>query len=431
MWQRQNRNRCCVGAPNGRAWTRTWAWFPGWSVLSIAALRPRLTQWQQLGASYLRWWLRELVSLLPSRWQERVHLGREELVLQIDGTQAALERRGLARSEVLAGFEVTEASDIRPEGLPDPGDARFADTHARCRRVLELTSASGVLVRDILLPQAAASNLARVLEYEMDRHTPFPASRVHFGCRILEQLSATGQIRVRLVVMPREVLDVWLLRLGDWGFYPEAVRASREPGVDLMPAERRRRRGGLPGANVWLLGLIAILLAALVVAPWWLTRDRYMELNAELQRLQPLAMESQDLRERQEELQRELTRLPELKAAYPPLADAMTELARTLPDHTWLTTLQFRDNRLTLHGESDAASSLIALIEGSPYFERTSFAAPVSRDDRGRETFQLTTRLRTMSDLRAARGRIPPSADGAAGSDAPDADTPVPVEVVP
>ncbi|WP_018175278.1 MULTISPECIES: PilN domain-containing protein [unclassified Thioalkalivibrio] len=377
-------------------------------MLNLSVLRPRILQWQQQGATFLRWWLRELVGLLPESWRGHVHLGRDELVLRCDGTAGVLERRRLASSEVLARFEAHDDSESRPAGLPDASDPAFNAARLECRRVLELTRASGALVRDITLPQAASANLQRVLEYEMDRHTPFPASRVHFGYRLIEQLPATGQIRVRLVVIPREMLDAWLLRLSDWGLYPEAVRAAGESDVDLLPADLRRRRGGLPGPNVWLAGVIVLLIAAMVVAPWWLMRDRHSDLRVELERLQSQAVQSQELRERQEELRQELTRLPELKAEYPPLADSVTELARILPDHTWLTTFQFRGDRLTLHGESDAASGLIALIEASPYFERTSFTAPVSRDDRGRESFQLTTRLRPMAEVGPALDRDAP-----------------------
>lgn len=400
-------------------------------MLNLSVLRPRLLRWQHQGASFLRWWLRELVGLLPAGWQENVRLGREELVLQCNGAAAVLERRGLAKSEVLARFEVQDAADTPPAGLPDSNDSAFHAAKTRCRRVLELAQGSGVLVRDITLPQAASSNLQRVLEYEMDRHTPFPASQVHFGYRLVERLPATGQIRVRLVVMPREILDTWLLRLGDWDLYPEAVRAAGEAGIDLLPVDRRRRRGGMPGPNVWLAGMVVLLLVALVVAPWWLMREQYLDLRAELQQLQPQALQSQELRDRQQELRQELTRLPELKAEHPPLADAVVELARILPDHTWLTTLQWRGDRFTLHGESDAASGLIALIEASPYFERTNFTAPISRDDRGRESFQLATRLRPMADIGGGLDRVAPGDGDTPPAGAGGTETPVPLEVDP
>lgn len=368
----------------------------------LASLRARLDPWSREAGAFLRWWTSELYGLLPASWRTRLRLGRDELVLRAGAAGCEVERRGTMDRERLATFACGPEGDDWPEAGAGGEPARMRVAAAQCRRVLEMDASAGVLVRDLTLPQAAADNLRRVLEYEMDRHTPFPASGVFFGWRILEQHPATAQIRVRLGVIPRSILEGWLQRLESRGLYPDVVRPASDPDINLLPPERRQRRAGLPGVNVWL-GLVAVMLAALlVVVPWWMLRETYFDLREEVRELQPEARQVQALQERRDELHNELVRLPRRKAEYPPLVDAANELARILPDHAWLTSFQYEPDRLVLHGRSDAASELIALIEASAYFERTGFVAPISRDEQGRERFQMETRVRPLAAVRDA-----------------------------
>lgn len=53
------------------------------------------------------------------------------------------------------------------------------------------------------------------------------------------------------------------------------------------------------------------------------------------------------------------------------------ELARVLPDSSFLTDLSIKDSTISISGYSDAASSIIVALEGSDMFDQASFTAPV------------------------------------------------------
>ena len=53
------------------------------------------------------------------------------------------------------------------------------------------------------------------------------------------------------------------------------------------------------------------------------------------------------------------------------------EVSRILPDHTWVSRLDISATELQIQGQSEASSSLIAIVEASPYFENASFSSPV------------------------------------------------------
>lgn len=360
-----------------------------------ATMGSRLRPLGNEASAFLRWWLRELVGLLPDAWQRRLQLGRDDLVLQSRGGRCRVERRSLVGEEQLASWDCTREDDVDLKAVLDKESlTRLLALRKNCRTVLEFDDSAQVLRRDILLPLAALDNLSNVLGYEMDRHTPFTASQVFFGYRVLERRPATAQVQVRLVAIPRGLLESWLVRLERWSLYPDRIAIADEPGVDLMPAERRRRRQRLPGTGAVLTAAAAGLAAMLVIMPLWVMRDVNRALSTEIQRLQPQALEVERLRDRRGELLAELSQLVQKKAEYPPLTDSLVEMARLIPDHSWFSSLQYTGSSLIVHGQSQSASGLITLIESSPYFERSVFVAPVSRDNRGLDNFQLSTQLR-------------------------------------
>jgi general secretion pathway protein L len=59
------------------------------------------------------------------------------------------------------------------------------------------------------------------------------------------------------------------------------------------------------------------------------------------------------------------------------IVEIIDEISRILPDHTWIARLDLKGSELQLQGQSSAASSLIRIIESSPWFENVRFASPV------------------------------------------------------
>ena len=76
-----------------------------------------------------------------------------------------------------------------------------------------------------------------------------------------------------------------------------------------------------------------------------------------------------------------------------PLVQVMEELARTLPDSTWLTDVEFQEGTVTFSGLSNAAAELIPSLDAAPLFMAPTFSLPVVRDgEQGVERFTITMR---------------------------------------
>jgi general secretion pathway protein L len=153
----------------------------------------------------LAWWLAELTACIPQRlrrWPKRA----SRLVLSIDGQHARLALETVGALRPLGTLALTDAAAMpvaeRVMRLAD--DGRLARRAAR-GTTLRLP-ASAALRTKLRLPDAVQENLRQVLEFELDRRTPFTASAVHFAHRVLAHNAATRQIEIELTVVPRAVV---------------------------------------------------------------------------------------------------------------------------------------------------------------------------------------------------------------------------------
>ena len=169
--------------------------------------------------AFLRWWGRELAGLVPDRLL-LLRLGRRRLIVswRDDGPRLT-ECRG---SRVLRD---------RPFGHAGRPPGRFN----RPTVILRFPAEAG-LHRRVTLPRAADAALDRVLRFEIDRLTPWPADSVAFGARRLGPAKDGATIGVELSAMPRAQVDAALAALAKAGWTPDVVDlATDDPAGPAGP----------------------------------------------------------------------------------------------------------------------------------------------------------------------------------------------------
>ncbi|WP_157092236.1 type II secretion system protein GspL [Thioalkalivibrio nitratireducens] len=336
-------------------------------------------------AALWRWWWGELRALLP----RRVFPEREALVLELGGEQVVASVRAAGGRRELGAFALAE---IESAGA-FPRELR----QERARRDLELVLPPGqVLAKTLDLPLAVEENLAQVIGFEMDRHTPFKVDAVYHAFRVLERRPAQGRLRIRLLVIPRPRLDAWLDRLAALDLRPDRVLAAGEKAIDLLPRGPRAQGSAAARANTWLARAVVVLLVAAALVPLGYLRQVVVVLNHEVSRYEGVARQVEELQARHGDLRQQAEFLVQRRLARPYTAEALDELARVLPDDTWVQSLELSGNRVDIGGLSESASGLIERIEASPMFESVSFSAPVTRDRMGgaADQFRITARIR-------------------------------------
>jgi general secretion pathway protein L len=352
---------------------------------------------------FLRWWRGELAFLIPEKLKRLLGRKRSYLLLTRQADFLEINICGDRYNDCLGRFSLDEEGAAR---LRD----RFAENAAwkEAKVVLRLFE-SQVLRRTLKLPAATEENLTQVIAFEMDRLTPFKAEQVYYGVKVLERLPETAQIRIELVLIPRNRLDVLLEELAVFGWHPEIVDAGTEDVLaiaeigkyNLLPEKFQPRRDGLPKLlQTALAGTLTLLLLAIFILPIVMERSFAQALEQRLKVVSKTAKEVESLRRDAENVLHETRFLLDKKHNEPALVDILEELTRRIPDHTWLTGLQFRDRRLLVQGQSPSASELIALIESSPFFQNTNFVSPVTKDaTSNQERFQIS--------IEVVNGRIP------------------------
>lgn len=335
-----------------------------------------------------RWWTGELLAMLPRGVRQLVALRKDRLLISPAQDGVSVSRQ--------AGDSITLLQDFPPQMDEAVRGFLSKNLDSHVEPVLRL-SARHALSKQIEFPAAVEENLQQVLGFEMDKHTPFKANQVYFDYQIIKRLPATKKLRVNLVVAPRGYMDEQIARLKDWGVSPASVESAAAPGLNLLPKDKRPRRGSFITLNKLLFLGVLLILAAMTILPLYVMRSTVIEMNGKLGDIQARSEGVRGLRAQRDGLREEIFTLGEKKLAIPPLVEVVEELTRILPDDTWVSSLEIKQGNLTVKGESAGSSKLIAVIEESAFFHDTGFRSPVTKNPRtGREGFQIGTRVATL-----------------------------------
>ena len=321
--------------------------------------------------SFWRWWSGELVELLPEKLQKAIAQRQQKLYVELDNDKLLLS----------LGNHAAQREILR---LPfDSADPEDEDIPREVQQTILLLPEDKVLARRITLPAAAEENLREVLGFEMDLHTPFEASEVYYDYTVVGRDSNRQQVTVDLVYAPRDAVDTLVDGTSTLGMKTDIVTCRRRDNanlqpVNLLPQEKRRtKRLDVKSLNLALTVLLAVLVVAAITIPI-VQKNRAIEtLEAQVQAAAAEAREGAALRQDLEKMAEASQFLVAKKASDVMIVELIDEVSRILPDHTWIARLDLSGSELQIQGQSAASSSLIRIIESSPWFENVRFASPV------------------------------------------------------
>lgn len=353
----------------------------------------------EIGLAVVRfpgWWLGELAALVPAGLRRMIGGERGAVVFELSDDEVAISVHG--------------GSKRREVGRVDRGLDRAAQRQAIARLCRRLNLDSGHVVlrlaeghalrKRMELPLAAEENLREVLEFEMDRQTPFKPDEVRFDNRIVHRDPDSGRIQVELVVVPRSVVDEAVLNATEWGVPPDIVDIAGVPqpeigGFNLLPKDYRPTRGRAGSVANAVLALAVVALSAAFVYRAFERQNTVIGVMGE--RVAEAKIEAEAavaLRERIEGLIEDGEFLGARKRQGLGVTAVIEELSRMLPDDTWIYQLRLNAEEVRVWGYARAASQILALIEASPVFAGVTFRSPVTQDQRvGLERFNLSARI--------------------------------------
>ena len=349
---------------------------------------------------FLAWWGAGLASWLPSRWRQLLAASADRLLLQVEGDGIRLRRQMAGELQDLATLPPMLASHgVQDDPLGGVLTGRAADLP----RWLLLPAASG-LRRTLQMPGAARERLREVLGFEIERQTPFTLGDVLYDGRVLH-VRDDGQLQVELVVVPRKRFDDAngaLAGLSSWLAGADLADADGRPlGINLLPVPQRKVR-----ANPWrwwnlILAVLFLAGLALGLAQILANRNeaaRQLQADVDVRSAQARTVAQQ--RQRLVDSVEGAAYLQQQRNARPSVVEVMDELAKRLPDGTYLEKAAVEGGQLTIIGLSNQAAALVGKLEGARQWNAPALSGALQPDPRTRsDRFTLVAQLNDASTV--------------------------------
>ena len=350
---------------------------------------------------FFLWWGRELSFWIPERLKQVLSDKTGYVFLHVTAEKIKFSSLIAGQSKTIVELAFNEQGLTQAQKLLEENEG-VKNAHL----ILRLDSEQAIK-KIIYLPAAAKENIKKVISFEIDKYTPFNNDQVYFALKLLGK-EENGQIKVLLVVTPREVLDAIYLQLNSAEIYPDIVDYVEEANnftedleiYNLLPEWERPVKNKIVQTLTGLFSFILIVLTvAVLVFPVWHEAQNVDTLR---QQIKQLKNETEFVQSRQLEIDQivdETDQLNKVKENTPVLLEIINTLSHSIKDDTWMTHLQFKQGRLQLQGQSPTAEALIGVLEASPLFSNVRFVSPLTKDKRtGLERFQISINVNPKGD---------------------------------
>jgi general secretion pathway protein L len=263
-----------------------------------------------------------------------------------------------------------------------------------------------LIARSLQLPAAGKDYLAPIIEHRLERLTPWRPDKVMYGFAVSGEASEEGTMDVEFLATSEEIAARSIERLADLQIAPTALGSAAEPieqplRIDLYRGERDVGRQRLRRALARAAVIAAVVLVPGVAASSWLAAQADNRLASVEERL---ALKRNVLRAATGATDTQSRDLQLINAKRPDSAAMLLvdRLASLLPDTTFLRELEIDGAKVRFAGHSADAPALIPMLEADDALSDVQFSAPVTRDDTGRDSFDIVA----VWDARAQGGAV-------------------------
>ncbi|HEY1630514.1 MAG TPA: PilN domain-containing protein [Rhizomicrobium sp.] len=258
---------------------------------------------------------------------------------------------------------------------------------------------SEVLRANVWLPKAKASTLRQALHFELERLSPVDPSQLYFDFTPIGRDKAANRVELALRIVRRAAVDEALRLCHGAGLAASGVTfagEARMADAEQFPVDRPAYYRFLWRKwNLAALGGLALVLALAALLAWYgrnqAAQDQLTDQVLVEQSRAAIVSRIQD------DTVKTRTRIAfagHQKQA-PLFVATLSELARLMPDGTWLNEVEINGARVHIRGYSHGAADLIALIDRDPLFADAQFGAPLIRNPTGNvEQFDMLFDLR-------------------------------------
>jgi general secretion pathway protein L len=355
-------------------------------------------------ADGLVWWRDELAGLVPERVRRQFVGGRPETVLvQVDDGFVVVKDAAASRSTKARESAVLP----RPEAITQL--VRAARSNAEATVGVRLP-ADVCFARNVELPVAARNDLRRILDFDLERATPFKHRDVYTAHVVEGEATSKGKLRVRQLVTKRGAVDPLVAEVRAAGLEVGFVDCwADQPSVG-MPINFMEPRGGAERGPTGffrpvrvLLALALLLILSALVLTLWGYESALAELQGKTAQARTQAAAVRGVLERSDAVVADLVRLQDTKQKRTLAIEVLEEVSRVLPDTVWLNELRLEGDVLDISGLAPSGAALPTMLGRSAILTDAALTAPVTFDQReDKERFSVRVRVKHQAGLRRA-----------------------------
>ena len=336
-------------------------------------------------------WPQQLAAMLHFGAIAASHGEADAAIFEIEDDRAALllRKRG----------EITRVGTAKADekGFQKLGRA-LADNGGSPGFLILRVASGAALQKRMSVPISARQHLEGLLGFEMDRETPYARDEVYWDYAIRRQDRVNNRLDVDLVVVPRSVVDPLMGAARSAGLDFNGIEIAG--GANKAPLIRLGERGRWQWLRsqrplAAMAGVAGILAIGAIATPFIRQQQAIAEAVAAVAALTSDAQEAAKLRQTVDQFANTSAYLRQERERTGSALEALAATTRALPDDTYLTSFNLRENRLTITGLSPSAAQLVGALAQSKDFREPDFDSPVLQNDNdGLETFTISITLK-------------------------------------
>jgi general secretion pathway protein L len=337
--------------------------------------------------AFFDWWFHQLAGLLPMAMVGEPGDRPDAVIVEMDGDDLGIliRRNGqtIRKERVRADMGLGEVP------------AMIAKLENRPHFILVELPTTQLLQKRLSLPIAAQRDLGSVLDFEIERETPFAPDEVYWTYAVQQRDVSAGRLEVDLLLVPRGGVDPLLRVLADAGLNLAGIEvASQNATTAFISLEAGKKTGDWVHARRPLMPLaVAACVLALVAAalPFIFQQWAISSADAAIAALSETARDAAALHQSIDRVAGTAAFLDKERAQNGSALATLAALTSAIPDDAYLTAATFRDGKLTLAGMSPSAAQIISELAQSKEFHEPSFEAPVTQSQESDlETFTIS-----------------------------------------
>lgn len=279
-------------------------------------------------------------------------------------------------------------------------------------QVLLRLSSDYVVERIIQIPKAASDVIEPVLDNQMERIVPWPASETRYGYSIAgDSETAADQLDIAVAATTTSILERAREAAQSIGLKPFAVDFAPQATADggaielqlltpdpVVQTERTLQTG------ISVVLAICLMIGSIGLYLMWSRQVENDALQARIEATRARVAQIKRLNEENSELRRQRERLVRRKSEEPAVMVLMEAFSRALPDTAYLTEIEIHGREARIAGKSEDPTALIPVLEATPQFEDVHFSAPTTREEgETLGTFSIISRAQGGPTLEAKR----------------------------